>query len=121
MSLEDEIKELTNPKMEEIARKLAKIIEKNAPKDTGELANSVNIYEKDGQMIIKVEEEHAKTVEKGREGGVRPPIQPLKGWARRKLGSEEYAYAVQEKIAQEGTEAQPFVKESINQIKNEVR
>ncbi|QLG62829.1 hypothetical protein [Halorarum salinum] len=52
--------------------------------------------------------EHARPVEDGTAPHY-PPIEPLKGWARRVLGDEGAAYAVQETIAQEGTEAQPYV------------
>lgn len=38
-----------------------------------------------------------------------PPIEPLKKWARLRLGDEQIAYAVQRKIAKEGTRAQPFM------------
>lgn len=37
------------------------------------------------------------------------PIEPLLGWARRVLGDESAAYAVQRKIAEEGTEAVEFI------------
>lgn len=37
------------------------------------------------------------------------PIGPLLDWARRKLGDEGAAYAVQKKIAEQGTPAQPFM------------
>lgn len=51
------------------------------------------------------------------EEGTRPhwaPIAPLKLWARRVLGDEGAAYAVQRKIAQEGTDPQPFVGRGID-------
>lgn len=37
------------------------------------------------------------------------PIAPLKGWARRVLGDERAAYAVQRAIARRGTKAHPFL------------
>jgi hypothetical protein len=52
--------------------------------------------------------EHTLYVEKG----TAPhwaPIDALKGWARRVLGSERAAWAVQWKIAREGTDPQPFI------------
>lgn len=52
--------------------------------------------------------DHAEPVEDGTAPHY-PPIEPLKGWARRVLGDESAAYAVQETIGQEGTPAQPFV------------
>jgi hypothetical protein len=47
------------------------------------------------------------------EFGSRPhwaPIKPLLKWSRRVLGDESAAYAVQKKIAEQGTEAQPFAR-----------
>lgn len=49
------------------------------------------------------------------EGGTQPhwaPIAPLKLWARRILDDENAAYAVQHKIAKEGTKANPFMQRS---------
>ena len=51
---------------------------------------------------------YAEYVEKGTSAHY-PPIEPLKKWARRVLGDEGAAYAVQQKIGQEGTDAQPFI------------
>lgn len=41
------------------------------------------------------------------------PIEPLLGWARRVLGDESAAYAVQQKIAEHGTDPQPFVRPGV--------
>jgi len=41
------------------------------------------------------------------------PIEPLKLWARRVLGDEGAAYAVQHGIRQRGTKAQPFVEPGV--------
>jgi len=38
------------------------------------------------------------------------PIGPLKQWAKRKLGDEGAAYAVQKTIAKRGTKPQPFLR-----------
>ena len=53
------------------------------------------------------------------EYGSRPfyaPIQPLKEWARRKLGDENIAYAVQAKIAKVGITASPFFRPALSQV-----
>lgn len=42
-----------------------------------------------------------------------PPIEPLLGWARRVLGDESAAYAVQRAIAENGTDPQPFFRPGI--------
>ncbi len=39
-------------------------------------------------------------------------------WAKLKLGDENAAYAVAKKIAQKGTEAQPFFRPALDQVKN---
>lgn len=52
---------------------------------------------------------HSEPVEEGTVPHY-PPIEPLKGWARRVLGDEGAAYAVQETIGQEGTDAHPYVR-----------
>ena len=38
------------------------------------------------------------------------PIAPLKQWAKRKLGDEGAAYAVQKTIAKKGTKPKPFLR-----------
>jgi HK97 gp10 family phage protein len=53
------------------------------------------------------------------ESGTKPhwaPIAPLKAWARRVLGDEQAAYAVQHAIAQRGTKAQPFFAPSVAEV-----
>lgn len=50
-----------------------------------------------------------------------PPIKPLKGWARRVLGDEQAAYAVQATIAEHGTPAQPFVEPGVDAMIQELR
>gem|GEM_PF-1679022 len=53
------------------------------------------------------------------EYGTRPyyaPIKPLAEWAKRKLGDESLAYAIQAKIAREGITAQPFMRPSFHEV-----
>ncbi len=49
------------------------------------------------------------------------PIEPLEVWARRVLGDESLAGAVQTKIEQKGTDAQPFVEPGIDAMLEELR
>jgi len=42
----------------------------------------------------------------------------LMRWAKLKLGDENAAYAVAKKIAKEGTEAKPFFRPALDQVKN---
>lgn len=55
------------------------------------------------------------------EYGSRPfyaPIEPLKDWARRKLGDESAAYAVRAKIAKEGITASPFMRPAFYSVRD---
>jgi len=45
------------------------------------------------------------------------PIKPLKEWSRLVLGDESAAYAVRQKIKNEGTPAQPYFRPSLHQTK----
>lgn len=76
--------------------------------------------QQDGSIVWGYNAEYAKHVEHGTAPHW-PPIKPLKGWARRVLGDESAAYAVQQKIAKEGTPAQPFVAPGIDAMKAELR
>ena len=44
------------------------------------------------------------------------PIGPLKQWAKRKLGDEGAAYAVQKTIAKKGTKPQPFLRPAYKKV-----
>jgi len=121
LKLSVEVKE--NPKFEEefvdkIKRvllktmlKMEELAIKNAPVDQGELRQKINLkpiglsswYE------LRSDAKHSEAMEYG----TRPfyaPIDPLKEWARRKLGNESIGYAVRAKIAKYGITAQPFMR-----------
>ena len=42
------------------------------------------------------------------------PIEPLKDWARSKLGSEDLAWALRESIKQRGTMPHPFIRPTVS-------
>lgn len=44
----------------------------------------------------------------------------LKGWAKRKLGDEKFAWAVRDKIAKDGTVAQPFLERASREVEAQV-
>lgn len=70
----------------------------------------------DGSVIWGYRASYAQYVEEG----TRPhwaPIEPLKLWAQRVLGNERAAWAVQQKIADEGTEGQGFVAAGVQAMK----
>jgi hypothetical protein len=91
-------------KMEELA------IDK-APVDTS------NLKQKIGVLPQVLNDEYvltsAASYSEAMEYGTRPffaPIAPLKDWARRKLGDENIAYAIRNKIAKYGIRAHPFMR-----------
>lgn len=90
--------------------------------DTGGLLRSGIPPERqpDGSVVWGYNAPHAKPVE----FGTAPhwaPIDPLKDWARRVLGDESVAYAVQKKIANEGTDPSPFFRPGVNVMKRRLR
>lgn len=52
---------------------------------------------------------YGRVVEEGRGPGKMPPIEPLRLWAARVIGDADAAYPIARKIANEGTDPQPFV------------
>ena len=48
-------------------------------------------------------------------GGRMPPVDALKGWARRRLGDENLAFPVARSIAKKGTKPQPFFEPGVKQ------
>lgn len=46
------------------------------------------------------------------------PINPLKEWAKKKLGDEDVGYAIQAKIAKEGINAHPFFRPALDETIN---
>ena len=78
---------------------------------TGFLANQAMVdpyVENDGSVVFGNQAAYSRYVEEGT-GPHWPPIGPLLRWSRRVLGKEGAAYGVQRKIAEEGTDAQPFM------------
>lgn len=86
--------------------------------DTGQLLRSGVPPErqKDGSIVWGYVSDYARYVDEGQEPHW-PPIEPLLGWARRVLGDESAAYAVQRKIAAEGTEPVDFIERSISTMR----
>lgn len=74
----------------------------------------------DGSVVWGYAAEYAPFVEKGTRPHF-PPVEALRGWARRVLGDESAAWAVARKIAREGTEPQPFVKPGIDTMRAALR
>lgn len=92
--------------------------------NTGQLARSVGFDKiEDAHYKAFVDVDYGKFVEYGTDPHM-PPWSPIKNWVRMKLGItgdklNEVTGKVRNKIAEEGTEAQPFFRPSINQAKKE--
>ena len=86
--------------------------------DTGELIKSAGFEIKEGVGYVYFDAPHALPTEFGSRPHY-PPIKPLIGWARRKLGLSdkkaiEVAYAIQHKIAKEGTAPMRYLRNAVD-------
>ncbi len=86
---------------------------KRAPVHDGQLRQSINAKVINNEL-------HVFMVDYGFyvDQGTTPhwtSVENLKKWAKDKLGDEDAAYAVQQKIAKHGTKPQPFIRETIRQ------
>lgn len=88
---------------------------------TGELAASgqIRIDEERLRAEVVFVSEHARFVEGGRSPGGYPPIPTIRAWARQKLGITDPAvvWAIARRIAQRGTDPQPFLEPAIARIR----
>jgi len=74
-----------------------------------------------GEVRFTFTAPYADSVEYGREAGVRPPFDPIRAWAKRKLGVDEknadrVAWAICSKIEKSGVEPNPFVRNAISKV-----
>ena len=94
----------------EVANSLVNNLKREAPTGaTGDLQRSIQIFEtRTGQIVLGTRLPYAQFVNDGTRPHT-PPFEPIQVWARRKLGDEDAAGAVWNKIRQEGTDANPFV------------
>ena len=85
-------------------------------KDTGALQSSINFditQEGDVWTISLNMAEQGKYLEYGTPPHM-PPVDSLKGWAKRKLGDEKLAWAVAYSIKRRGTRPFPFIRPTFN-------
>lgn len=85
-------------------------------KDTGALQSSINFditQEGDVWTISLNMAEQGKYLEYGTPPHM-PPVDALKGWAKRKLGDEKLAWAVAYSIKRRGTRPFPFIRPTFN-------
>ncbi|MEW6555079.1 MAG: HK97 gp10 family phage protein [Actinomycetota bacterium] len=82
----------------------------------GRLKTSIHT-EQSGPFTVDVvaEEEYATPVEFGASAHF-PPLDPLKLWAQRVIGDEDAAYPIARKIAAHGTEEQPYMRPSFEEV-----
>ncbi|HAG52464.1 MAG TPA: hypothetical protein DCL21_01620 [Alphaproteobacteria bacterium] len=90
------------------------ITQANNFSDTGEITSKIQlkVLSVDSINLISGANHSAPM-----EYGTQPhwaPIDPLKKWASRKLGDEKIGYAVQKKIAKEGTQAKPYMRSALD-------
>lgn len=89
--------------------------------DTGGLLKSGEPPKRvDGAVVWGYKAPYAPYVEYGTPPHY-PPIEPLLGWARRVLGDESAAYAVQQKIGQQGTQPSPFVRPGVEEMRRRLK
>ena len=90
------------------------------PVDTGHLKSSIHIDPKSqgfNTYTIATGVKYAVDIEYG----TSPhdvAVDDLKGWAKRKLGNEDLAGAVQQKIAERGTPEKPFFRPAIAEVRS---
>lgn len=99
--------------------KMHELMLRRVPVDTGLLKNSIHINPMGpgfSAYTIATGVKYAENIEYGTSPH-HVDISDLQGWAKRKLGDESLAGAVQNKIAERGTEAQPFFRSSIAEVK----
>jgi hypothetical protein len=99
-------------KMEELAIKYA-------PVDQGFLRLNISLFPQilSNNYVLTSNADYSAAIEYGS----RPhwaPIDPLKDWAKRKIGDESVAYAIQANIAEYGIKAHPYFRPALNEVLN---
>jgi hypothetical protein len=125
MNVDSEIKD------KDILEKLKKVLFKSMVKmnelavmnchvDTGAEANSIRIYPSnpgETKYVLADGKEYGIDLEFGTKPHYVSPF-VLKGWAGRVLGDESAAFPIAKKIAMFGTDAYPYFRPSLSQVKN---
>jgi len=98
----------------DIGNSLTNNLKREAPVGaTGDLQRGIQIFRAGpNRVILGSRIGYSAAVNYGTEPHT-PPFEPIQKWARRKLGDEDAAGAVWQKIRQEGTDANPFVDRAI--------
>ena len=114
-AFEAETREEVDALLLEVANSLVNNLKREAPTGaTGDLQRSIQIFEtRTGQIVLGTRLPYAQFVNDGTRPHT-PPFEPIQVWARRKLGDEDAAGAVWNKIRQEGTDANRFVSRAMD-------
>lgn len=113
--------------MVEVTEGIADTARLLAPVDRGILRSSIFTEVKPGSGTVFVTGlvatgKQASAYDRAVEFGSRPhwvPIAPLKGWARRVLGDEKAAWAIQRAIARRGTRPHPYFGPAVDEAQRE--
>ena len=100
--------------------KMWELMLQRVPVDTGRLKGSIHISPKMSgysTYTIATGVKYAVDIEYGTSPH-HVNINDLKGWAKRKLGDENIAGAVQQKISEKGTASQPFFRPAIAEVRS---
>jgi len=115
--LSDEIEDITQEELTEIANTLVNQLKLEAPTDTGDLQDLIQIWrEKPGRIVITMPT-YGKHVQEGTEPppqGPKPVFEDIEKWARRKLNDESAAGPVFSKLMSEGQDKNAFVDRALN-------
>ncbi len=114
--IDEKIQDNVDDFLFKVSNRLVNEMKQEAPVHEGRLRQSIQILgQEDGKYFVGTNVDYAVPLHEGTDPFY-PPIEPLKNWARLKLGAENLAYAVQEKIAEEGVEPNPFVDRAIKNL-----
>jgi hypothetical protein len=101
----------------ELRNELVQQVERNGTTFKGHLKNSITVGFKNNKLIIKTIG-YGRDIEYGKTPGTRVTPDELREWCKIKLGDESLAGAVAQKIYEEGTDPQPFIRPVIfNKLK----
>lgn len=107
-----EVREAERQRRMDAATKGFAVANELVPEDRGTLRQSMFQPERRGDDVVYgATAPYAEPMEFGTDPFV-PPLRPLKEWAGRVLGDESLGYPVQQKIAEEGVNAHPFLRPS---------
>lgn len=115
---EDKVKKAFERVLIKSVFKIQELAKRYAPADTGFLRRNIKIIKINNHKYIIVSEAPYSA---SMEFGSKPhwtSVENLKTWAKRKLGDENIAYALQKSMAKKGVKRQPFMIPAMMEVKN---